>query len=410
MPLPALRPVEAVPVEHEGDIMILLRDPFGLVDGQLILTPAAYYLATLLDGESDIADLQASYHRETEGGSVDESDIRMLVDYLDESGFLATPRFTEKARRICTEFFESPVRPAHLAGLSYPDDPDELRPFLDGIFLREDAPGRLPRDAQRDAPPVRCLIAPHIDYARGGHSYAHAYLRLAQAPPPQTLIVFGVAHAAPPVPYTLSRKAFATPFGVLQNDAAVTDRLAAACPYNAFEHELVHRTEHSIELQAVLAAYLFGDKTAIVPILCGGFLDGDDTAESPDRVAAAHPLLEACAEILRERGDAVAIVAAADLAHIGPCFGDEDALDDAAIATMQRRDREDLAFVTAGDASGWYRSVMRDGNARRVCGINAIYSAVSAVNGLVTQTDLLHYGHAADPSGGVVSFAAAALS
>jgi predicted class III extradiol MEMO1 family dioxygenase len=68
------------------------------------------------------------------------------------------------------------------------------------------------------------------------------------------------------------------------------------------------------------------------------------------------------------------------------------------------RDHEDLQHVLAADAEGFYRSVMRDHNQRRVCGLTCIYAALKSVDGAVSGGELLHYDYAHDPAGGIVSF------
>jgi predicted class III extradiol MEMO1 family dioxygenase len=98
-------------------------------------------------------------------------------------------------------------------------------------------------------------------------------------------------------------------------------------------------------------------------------------------------------------------VAGADLAHVGRRFGDEVEADEALRAAVEARDREDLAHVSRLDAGGWYASVLRDDNARRVCGLNCVYAAARAMSGRAAAAELLHYDAAPDPAGGWVSFA-----
>jgi len=46
---------------------------------------------------------------------------------------------------------------------------------------------------------------------------------------------------------------------------------------------------------------------------------------------------------------------------------------------------------------------MKDKNDRRVCGINSIYAALKTAEPQKAG-ELLHYGYAHDPAGGIVSF------
>ncbi|MFO7975347.1 MAG: AmmeMemoRadiSam system protein B, partial [Candidatus Hydrogenedentota bacterium] len=268
MALPALRNIDAFPIEHEGETLIVVHDPELYVEEQLVLSPIAFFIASQLDGLNEVTDIQYLLFRETGGRLVSEEQIGKVVSHLDEHGFLVSPRFEAIYRDVVESFAMRKTRPAFLAGKSYPEDEKELRNFLDEMFSGKDGPGTIERGGMASEKGVRCLIAPHIDFARGGSAYAHAYARLARGRKPKTVMIFGVSHAGPPVPFMLCRKGYETPFGTLAVDAEAVDTLAEACAWDPFEHEIVHRTEHSIEFQAVMLAYLYGNNVQIVPILC----------------------------------------------------------------------------------------------------------------------------------------------
>jgi MEMO1 family protein len=98
------------------------------------------------------------------------------------------------------------------------------------------------------------------------------------------------------------------------------------------------------------------------------------------------------------------------LAHVGRAFGDDFDIDDGVVSRMRERDEADLAHALAGDGPAWYDAVMRDGNARRVCGLQCIYSALRATEGLAAKAELLDYGYAHDDAGGIVTFSAIAAA
>jgi hypothetical protein len=404
MTLPALRPVDAFPVEQEGQRFICLRDPEGFVEEQVLLTPPAFFIACYLDGQNEIADIQHAFARQFGGQLVFSEDIYNFVDSLNARGFLQTDRFAAIRRQVEAAFRQSEVRPAYLAGKSYPHHAVQLQAFLDSFFCHADGPGERPIGPEVQGVPVRCLIAPHIDFHRGGHAYAHGYLRLFKQGQPETVVIFGVAHAAPPVPFILTRKHFHTPFGVLETDQEIVRQLEAVCTWDPYAYEIVHRTEHSIEFQAVMLSYLYGPKVRIVPILCGMF--GPEMAPGspvvPEQVAS---FLDACGKIVATASPRVSVIAGADLAHVGRRFGDAFDIDKTVVRAVERRDREDLQRVTAGDAEGFYWSVMRDQNKRRVCGLNCIYAALRIIQAETCSGELLHYDYAPDPAGGIVSFA-----
>src|SRR5438105_12626397 len=93
------------------------------------------------------------------------------------------------------EFRASPLRAPACAGGAYPDQPAELRRFLDGFFTHREGPGG--PGAVGSGKPIRALVAPHIDLHRGGPSYAHAYRALREGCDAELFVVFGTAHASP---------------------------------------------------------------------------------------------------------------------------------------------------------------------------------------------------------------------
>ena len=373
----------------------------------MTLSLHAFFIASCLDGASDVIDIQHAFARQFGGTLIMSDDVLKVVGFLDEHGLLLSEQFHRIRKRIEDTFARADGRPAHLAGKSYPRDPNELRTFLDGLFMREGGPGETPSSAG-DGAPVRCLIVPHIDFQRGGRSYAHGYLDMYRHGPPATVFVFGVSHVGGNAPFILTKKHFDTPFGIVETDRDVVEQLAAACQWAPYEDEILHRTEHSIEFQAVMLSYLYGSAVRIVPILCA-VLVAEPEISDPGDVEAVSAFLSACREIAAPTENRVAVVAGADLSHVGRRFGDAFDIDATVLRRIEERDREDLAFANAADPKGFYRSVMKDQNARRVCGLGCIYAALKTVEGSAREGELLDYASAPDPAGGVVSFAGIAF-
>jgi hypothetical protein len=406
--LAPLRPIDAAPVEHEGSTFIVLRDTSGYVEEQLVLTPAAFFIASLLDGNKTITDIQAAFRNQFHGAAVAESQIQEVVEYLDDRGFLQNRQFEAIRDRIDKEFSASATRPAWLAGRGYPDDAVELRAMIDGFFTGESGPGAT--DVAVGSGHLPGLIVPHIDFHRGHKGYAHGYRQLFSREKPDVVFIFGVAHAGATVPFILTRKHFDTPFGALETDQEIVSRLVDACAWDPFAWEGRHRTEHSIEFQAVMLAYRYGPDVKIVPILCASLCASYED-DAPGENPATANFLNVCRAIAAEPGRKVAVIAGADLAHVGKCFGDDFDIDESVVQHVADRDYEDLAHVTEGpvDADGFYRSVMKDLNERKVCGLNCIYATLKTLDGAVGPGKMHYYGYAPDPSGGIVSFASVTL-
>ncbi|MBI5095562.1 MAG: AmmeMemoRadiSam system protein B [Candidatus Hydrogenedentes bacterium] len=398
-----MRQLDVSPIEHQGETYISLRDPEGFVEEALLLSPFAFFVAAHLDGAHDVVDIQHSFAQQSGGQLLMSEDVRRVVEMLGSHGFLINDVYLEIRRQAEESFAGSDVRAAYLAGKSYPAEADELRAFLDSLFTGEGAPGEIPGAVGGQGDPVRCLVVPHIDFQRGAAAYALGYLELFRRGKPDTVIIFGVAHVAPPVPFTLTRKAFQTPFGELETDKDVLTQLEAACAWSPYEYEIVHRTEHSIEFQAVMLAYLYGPAVKIVPILCGSFADEAETPRAP----FAEPIekfLNVCHLIASDAARKVSVIAGADLAHVGKRFGDDIEIAPSIVSAIESRDREDLEHAVQGAPAAFHKSVMKDGNERRVCGLHCIYSALRTA-APKEAGKLLHYSYAPDPAGGIVSFA-----
>lgn len=365
---PKLRPLEARPFVHEGQQSILLRDPLGLAPGHVVVPASWGPLLALCDGTRDLPALRAALAVRT-GILLSEENLAQVIRRLDEALLLEGERF-EAARKAALQAYRSaPHRPPASAGASYPEDPEALRTLLRGFV---DEAGSPTGDEARGV--FRGLVSPHIDYARGGPVYARVFHLAAPTLEQVDLVVlFGTDHQGAPGRLTLTLQHYATPFGVLPTAQDVVRALAEAIgPEEAFEEELHHRTEHSVELAVVWLHHTVGGRPLpLVPILCGSF---DPFVEGRADLAT-HPPFVACLEVLREVMAArrTLVVAAADLAHVGPAFGDPRPLDLAARAELQAADQALLATVVAGDAEAFFRTIQAEGDRRRICGLPPIY-------------------------------------
>jgi AmmeMemoRadiSam system protein B len=100
------------------------------------------------------------------------------------------------------------------------------------------------------------------------------------------------------------------------------------------------------------------------------------------------------------------VIASADLAHVGPQFGDPRPLTPGQLREVEEADRRMLSSVEAGDAEGFFREVARDGDRRHICGLPPIFSAMRLLG--THRGRLLRYGQWPDPNG-TVTFAALGL-
>ena len=147
--------------------------------------------------------------------------------------------------------------------------------------------------------------------------------------------------------------------------------------------------------------YAFGDRrpVQIVPILCGtypGLLDGDEHAPE---TALAHRTLEALKDVLRDMGDCLAVIASADLSHVGPRFGDPQRVSAPTLAALKAADLTTLETVEKVDSAAFLADVRRDRNSRHICGIPPIHALLSVVP--PSRGRLLRYDQWPDPNAAV---------
>jgi hypothetical protein len=274
--------------------------------------------------------------------------------------------------------------------------------MIDAFFTAADGPG--PIGPPTAAAPVRGLIAPHIDYHRGGPAYAWGYRDLAERCDADLFVIFGTCHAGMRDPFALTRKDYDTPLGPATVDRDFLDALARRAGQECFGCELSHRSEHSIEFQAVFLRYLFGNRRdfRIVPVLASFAHEALARGHRPEDDARVPRFLDALRDTVAASGRRVAFIAGADLAHVGPRFGDPDPVSPDELVRIEREDRSMLRAVQAGSAREFFDAVAGDGDRRRICGLSPIYALLRALPGAAGT--LRRYGQWPDPQA-VVTFA-----
>ncbi len=362
-------------VQHQGRPALLVRHPLGLSDKNLILSVELAPVLDLMDGTREVEEIAAAMTVRV-GVRLPPQAVAHLVGELDDALLLDTPRADEAQQAALDGFRRAPHRAPSSAGTSYPADPDELRVWM------QDFMDALPPTGQGApaGPGVRGVVSPHIDYQRGGAVYAEVWREAATAAREAELVVIlGTDHTGDLGQVTLTRQHYATPWGVLPTDQGVVYRLVAALGEDAaFAEELHHLGEHSVELAAVWLHFVRdGEPVPVVPVLCGSFAHFVAGEADPSQ----EPQFEALVEVLESTMAArrTLLVAAADLAHQGPAFGDRQGLDFIGRARMRAADEGLLEAMAAGDAGAFFHQLRAEGDRRNVCGLPPIYLALRAL-------------------------------
>ncbi|MCX7825961.1 MAG: AmmeMemoRadiSam system protein B, partial [Verrucomicrobiae bacterium] len=313
---PKLRMVEAFPVQHDGREMIMLRDPLRWTENILFVPAGLLPILQRFDGDHSVLDIQAEIMRRS-GQLVPSDFLRGIVARLDEGLMLDSPRFQAHRERLLREFRESPVRPAANAGASYPAEPDKITAMLRNHFFAAGGPNG-PGAARETRGRLVGLIAPHIDLRRGGVSFAWAYHQLRGRDDIKLFVILGTGHQPMKHRFGGIGKDYATPLGVARTDHEAMQALAAGLPFDFFEDEWAHRSEHSIEFQVLYLQHLFGGQlnARIVPVLVGSFHEFGQTGASPASDAEVAAFTKALRQLLEVSRGRACVIAGVDFAHI----------------------------------------------------------------------------------------------
>ncbi|HEX8791598.1 MAG TPA: AmmeMemoRadiSam system protein B [Polyangiaceae bacterium] len=400
---PALRPVESIVVpDREHGRVLVLRDTQGVTDANAVIPPVLVPIVARFGGRLTCAQVAREASREI-GSDVPVEVVVRLASELERGLFLEGPTYRQAKLRVERAFAESSVREASHAGGAYHGERSKLRRYIDESCLAK-ANGARAKDGTMVG-----LVAPHIDPWRGAVGYGHAYASLAAAVPQEaeTFVLFGTSHAPMREPFALCRKAFQTPLGEVAADVEAIDALAAGAEgFDPYADQFNHKREHSIEFQVVFLRHVLGGRPfRIVPVLAG--LGAQQASgEDPERDASIRKFIDGVRALVEKRPGRVVVVAGADLAHVGPRFGDEHPYDEAARAKLESTDRGSLDHASAADAPGFWADVARDLDVRRVCGLAPIWSLLRSIPG-GTKGRVLHYEQTVDAEdGSIVSHAA----
>ena len=399
--------VSVFPVTVDGNNMIFVQDSQRLSQGVFIPHQVFARLVSFFDGGHSIRDIQYEAMRQY-GELVYTEQIEALIQDLDKALLLESPRFCETLDRLKEDFRKGDLRPAFFAGKSYPEGTDQLRGQLEAYFSESGIPG--PTDEEEETEELRGILAPHIDFQRGGPCYARAYTLLRKAPRADVYIVLGIAHAPSETRFTVTAKDFETPFGIAQTDKEFVSTLSKHCSWDIFQDEFLHRSEHSIEFQVVFLQHVLGlsQHARIVPILCGSFDHYLAQQRPPEDDPMVSEFLDGLKSTVGESKKRVCFIAGVDLSHIGPQFGDPEPADNVFRSEIREEDLEILDKAATLDTGGFFQLLKKNRNKHRICGFPAIYVFLKTID--ASHGEILTYDQGPTPDGqSVVSFSAMAF-
>jgi AmmeMemoRadiSam system protein B len=387
---------------------IILWDQLGLCRQPQRLSVLEFTSVQLFNGKNTLHDIQAETMRQLGGVLLPMEFFIALVEKLDAALFLHSERFQARVSH--------PVREPVCIG-TYPEDPQAIRRQLETLFTGPRGPG-LPKerggegekgrggDAYDSLPlPVssspyrlQAALIPHIDYHRGGHSYAWGFKEVFEQTDASLFVIIATSHYSTHR-FTLTRKDFKTPLGVVPTDQTYIDRLVAHYGPGLFDDELAHLPEHSVELEVVFLQYLYENRRPIriVPLVVGSFQDCVLGNLTPRARTDIGRMIEAIHKVEAETSEPIFYVISGDLAHIGPKFGDRQPVNESQLCHSRHMDQDLLKEMEKGDMSGYFRVLAKESDARRICGFPPSYTLLEAIR--PSHGKLLHYDQYVHPQG-----------
>ena len=302
-----------------------------------------------------------------------------LADELNRGLFLEGSTFQAARARVESEFADAAVRPATHAGGAYHGERKQAR----GLHRRA-VPGQ-GAGLGRFRAAARWWRSSLPTSIRGGAPWAtgtrtarwrrvcrteRRHVRPAPAPRTRRCASRSRSAARPS-----TRRS-----GPRQADLEAIDRARRAREaFDPYADQFNHKREHSLEFQAVFLRHLLGQRPLrIVPILAGlGVQQASGGTRRATRASSASST--AVRELVEARPGRVVVVAGADLAHVGPRFGDDAPPRAASAADLETADAARSSARRASTRRGFWTHVARDLDARRVCGLAPIWSLLRAL-------------------------------
>jgi len=396
---PRLRPFLTATPEDESERSYVVWDHLRLSDGYLRLTALELEWVQMFDGRHTLREVQSAAIELSDGLLIPLEVFDRLVRKLDQLLFLDTPRYRQE--------LENPIRKPSCLG-AYEPDALALNDQLEELFAGPGGPG-LPGEPRPDDR-LRAVLAPHIDYARGGKTYAWAFKELFERTPASLFVIIGTSHYSS-ARFTLTRKHFETPLGLVPTDGIYIDRLVEHYGEGLFDDEhQAHLPEHSIELEVVFLQYLYQNRRPfrIVPLVVGSFHDCVHSERLPAEADDIQRMVRALRAVDESLDEPVCYLISGDLAHIGPKFGDARPVAEPLLEHSRRQDLALLELAESADPSAYFRLIAAEQDQRRICGLPPTYTLLEALH--PGKGKVLHYEQYVEPRGREsVSFASVAF-
>ena len=376
--MPALRQFQAWPIQKEGKQLVALREPFMLTKETLVVPTGVFAAFQFIDGESTLEEI-------IEKTKANPEQFIELINKLDGVGLLWGPtskRLEEEAVAKLKEEGTFPIRSSGSLG----ENAEACQKQIEAWFSEIEDP--------EFENPVKAVIAPHLDYARGWPNYASAYYTWSKTDTPDRVVILGTNHFGNGDGVVLSTIGFTTPLGFCPADenvvTALTDKFGTSITADFIDHA----AEHSIELHLPWIQYCFGDVPVVAALIPNPLIE---MIEDDGERTGTEEFVKELKTILHDLEGTTLFISSADLSHVGQQFGEPRAVDDQRKFDVERHDREMMAKFIENDSSEFIEAMKWNNNATQWCSIGNMAAILELVD--PTEIELIDYRQACDQKG-----------
>lgn len=379
----------------DNEKYIILQDPFGIANQNLLLTKDFYILLRSLNGAFTFQQLKEE---------LDNDDIYKLIEdslrFLDENGYLISPNYFKILNEVKEKYAKEPFRPMLTANSSYPENSEEFNAFASEYFKK------FP-DIKFDSEPA-ALILPHIDFSIGHLStdvYAKGYSSILDYEY-DLFVILGTSHRSYSDSFMFSEKPYQTPLGIVECDLEIFEQLKEKLGQNLTIDDFSHKFEHSVEYQVVLLKHYFKNNFKILPILVGSPYEFILNGKLPEN-EKINNILKTLKYVVEQSNKRVMFIASVDFAHVGRKFGDEfDA--ETFLEQLEIEDKLLIHSIEDGNKITFFEKIIADKDKWKICGVSSIYALMQLIN--PKKGKLIDYAIWNEtPTKSAVSFASIAL-
>ena len=373
---PQLRDLSPQWIQRQDGVFLHLEDDLGIAQTAVQIPQNLTPILLLCDGTRTLESINGGLL--LQGISIGQERISNLLEQLDDALLLENGKYAAEKNKAIQKYRHSEHRPMSFAGTIYPAAVSDLDLFIKESKARFEASEKA-EEYQGD---IQGLLSPHIDFARGYATYAELWKESeGHLEDIEQVILLGTDHSGGLGSITPTMQNYQTPYSDLEPDLTGIKLLESAIvgkdPYN---EELHHIKEHSIELALTwLHNALEGRSFKLLPVLCGSFQKFIVDKQSPTEDETISNVIEALTEYRKK--SRTLVIAAGDLAHMGPEFGDSAPMDEVALADLASKDHISLATIEKGEPEDFFDASAEESDARKICGLTPIYLMGKVLDG-----------------------------